>query len=244
MKNTEYAKNHSYNSSKRNEKKSGPRVVFLEPHCEIIDMGDMLLFISALAVVYIVPGPDMLLIFQSSGPKQLKNSLAVIAGLATARAIHVTIASAGLMALLEKSPFLYETIRLIGAAYLVWLGYKLFNAKNLTETLDNASNSELRKLIPAYIRGLLTNITNPKALLFCSVLLPQFVIPGSLNTSYQFFILGLTLVTTGIIFDLGFVAIGRSVGAIIKNSPTAKILQRWIMPSFFVGLGIRVALSS
>ena len=206
-------------------------------------MGDLWMFVGALVVVYLIPGPDMVLILQTSAVQGRKHGFSVAAGLALARAAHVHMASLGLGALLKASPDAFEVLRLVGAAYLIWLGVKIFRASSLLA--DCSANdrcgseghwfSSLRK-------GLITNISNPKALLFCSVLLPQFIESGTNGVAPQFLLLGCILVITGCLFDFLYVVVGEALRGLLAKSLLARAVQRWSFASMLIGFGIRMAL--
>ncbi len=137
-------------------------------------------FLIALAVVYLVPGPDMLLLFQTGARQGRRAALVTALGLALARACHVLMAATGLALLFRTAPWTFDLVRLLGAAYLAWLGLQMLRGGGLALPTSDAGSAPV---VPhadrrALLRGLLTNLLNPKALLFCSVLLPQFVSPG------------------------------------------------------------------
>jgi len=90
---------------------------------------------------------------------------------------------------------------------------------------------------------LLTNITNPKALLFCSVLLPQFVDASSGNVASQFLLLGVILVMTGFLFDALYAVTGAALGYWMKRYPVLQTAQRWTFATLLIGFGVRLAVA-
>ncbi len=78
-------------------------------------------FLIALAVVYLVPGPDMLLLFQTGARQGRRAALVTALGLALARACHVLMAATGLALLFRTAPWTFDLVRLLGAAYLACL---------------------------------------------------------------------------------------------------------------------------
>lgn len=131
-------------------------------------------FLIALAVVYLVPGPDMLLLFQTGARQGRRAALVTALGLALARACHVLMAATGLALLFRTAPWTFDLVRLLGAVYLAWLGLQMLRGGGLALPTSDAGSAPV---VPhadrrALLRGLLTNLLNPKALLFCSVLLP------------------------------------------------------------------------
>ena len=206
-------------------------------------MADIGLFIGALAVAYLVPGPDMLLLLETGAAKGRRHALAVAAGLACARAAHVVLAAAGLAALLTATPLGFEMIRFAGAVYLIWLGVSVLLAGvPATATGGGVADRRPRAYGAAALRGFLTNITNPKALLFCSVLLPQFVQPDRAGIAGQFLILGAILVGVGLAFDIIYASLGNLIGRWIARHCVIGAVQRWLFGIALIGFGLRPAL--
>ncbi|MGG6871675.1 UNVERIFIED_CONTAM: LysE family translocator [Pseudomonas aeruginosa] len=217
-------------------------------------------FLIALAVVYLVPGPDMLLLFQTGARQGRRAALVTALGLALARACHVLMAATGLALLFRTAPWTFDLVRLLGAAYLAWLGLQMLRGGGLALPTSDAGSAPL---VPhadrrALLRGLLTNLLNPKALLFCSVLLPQFVSPeaGSLAVQFaalgavlvlvglavQFAALGAVLVLVGLAFDCAYALVGGRLGRWLASRPRAQRLQQWGFGGLLIGFGVRLAL--
>lgn len=206
-------------------------------------MQDIWMFVVALAAVYLVPGPDMLVILQTSGTQGKRAAFAAAAGLGLARAAHVTLAALGLATLLRTAPWAFEVVRMVGVAYLIWLGIKLARAKSLMVDMKNGAPEAVKAYRAAAWRGLLTNITNPKALLFCSVLLPQFVHVGGTDTGLQFLWLGFIVVIVGLLFDTMYVFTGLALGHWVNRNPLVQAIQRWVFASLLIAFGIKLAIS-
>lgn len=205
-------------------------------------MVELWLFLGALSIAYLVPGPDMVLLLQLGALQGRGRALAAAAGLALARATHVTLAALGLAALLRTAPWAFDAVRTIGAAYLIWIGIALLRGGALVPAADG-------RMVPtgtyrgSFAKGLLTNLLNPKALLFCSVLLPQFVHPQSGSVALQFLILGTILVAVGVAFDVLCALVGESVGRWLSGRPLVQRAQRWLFGSLLVAFGIKLAIS-
>jgi len=209
-------------------------------------MADLWMFVVALAVIYLVPGPDMALILQTGALQGRRDALATVAGFALARASHVALAALGLAALLKTSPWTFDVIRLIGAGYLIWIGLALWRAGALiADNLVSANGrGGGRSVFRAARRGLITNISNPKALLFCSILLPQFIHSDAGNVPAQFILLGAVLVTIGIAFDLVYAGLGSAVGMWARRHPWFARAQSWTFGALMIGFGIRLLTAS
>lgn len=178
------------------------------------------LYLAALITVYLTPGPDMVLVMTISSAKGFVSGMSAAFGLAGARFIHVFASGMGLAALFTRIPTLSVIFRIAGAGYLLMLAYTYARARHgnaetarqLSGTSDlpatrNESTSNTRN---PFLNGFLTNILNPKALMFCSILLPQFLFSNTIPLSLQFFILGIILVVTGFLFDLTYAGISST----------------------------------
>lgn len=125
----------------------------------------------------------------------------------------------------------------------MWLGVVLLRAHPLLpdQAVTPSADKNL-SWVTSLRRGLLTNLLNPKSLLFCSVLLPQFTqsehaAPG------QFLLLGSILVAVGVAFDLIYAGAGAMLARWISHSTFAQRLQRWVFGTLLIGFGLRLILS-
>jgi threonine/homoserine/homoserine lactone efflux protein len=212
---------------------------------EAIAMAEFQIFLVALGIAYLLPGPDMILLLQTGAMRGRRAALATVIGLGAARSIHVALAGLGLAALLQAAPGLFDAIRFVGAAYLAWLALGILRAPSLVPPdLPEAAGSRLAPAYGAAIRrGLLTNLLNPKALLFCSVLLPQFVHPGSGGVAGQFAALGLVLVAVGAAFDTAFALAGAGLGRFLARHRALEAVQRWLFASLLGAFAARLAIA-
>jgi len=199
------------------------------------------IFIGALAVVYALPGPDMALMLQTSATRGLRHGFAVAAGLATARAAHVTLSALGVAALLRSAPWLYDGVRIAGGLYLAYVAVQIFRspAFGLDADPQRGSASTLRS---AFAKGALSNILNPKALLFCSVLLPQFVHPDAGAVWSQVVELGVVLIALGMIFDAAIAVGAMRISRWLRRHPKAQTLQRWTFSAALLAFALRLSL--
>jgi len=127
-------------------------------------------------VLSLTPGPAVLLVVSQAVTSGFRASARGALGIITGNAIYFALSALGLGALLVASETLFNIIRLVGAAYLGWLGIRLLLTRpdSLTR-LDTVPIPQPSRDRRCFSQGLLTQITNPKALLFFTALLPQFV---------------------------------------------------------------------
>lgn len=129
------------------------------------------LFVAATVVIAATPGPNMLLVMTSSVKNGFGRSLATMAGCLTGVISMIGLSALGLGALLEASPGLFRALKVGGAAYLFYLGVRMW--------LDEPGAEKVvvhKKGL--YREGLLVSLSNPKAILFAAAFLPQFVDPA------------------------------------------------------------------
>ncbi len=203
-------------------------------------MAGLWLFFMALAVVYLLPGPDMILLLQTGARQGKGLALATAVGLAIARGCHVALAALGLAALFKAAPWTFDAVRLAGAAYLLWIGIQCLRSTMLPDLSGNRTGHAKPHWRQAIQRGLLTNLLNPKALLFCSVLLPQFIDPRAGSVLTQFATLGVVLVSVGLLFDSAYALAGAALGRWLQRSPSAQRLQQWLFGSLLIGFAVRL----
>ena len=203
-------------------------------------MEGLWVFFMALAVVYLMPGPDMILLLQTGARQGKGAALATAVGLGIARGCHVALAALGLAALFKAAPWTFDVVRLAGAAYLLWIGIQCLRTTMLPNLGSADTPGEKPRWSIAIRRGLLTNLLNPKALLFCSVLLPQFINPLAGPVLGQFATLGVVLVGVGLLFDSTYALVGAALGRWLQRSPSAQRLQQWLFGSLLIGFAVRL----
>jgi threonine/homoserine/homoserine lactone efflux protein len=213
----------------------------------------LMVYIAALIVVYAVPGPDMALVLQTSIGRGVRSGFAAAGGLGLARATHVTLSACGVAALLRNAPWLYDVVRYGGAVYLAWVGIQIFRSPVFALPEDDkqsgnqrataiTANTGATPMRSAFVKGLLTNLLNPKALLFCSVLLPQFVRPEAGPVALQMIELGVVLLAVGACFDVMYAIGAARIANWMRAHPLAQTLQRWAFSSALIGFALRLSM--
>lgn len=202
-------------------------------------MSSLWLFVAALVTVYLLPGPDMAMVISTSAMAGERNGLLVALGLALSRALHVTFAAIGLAAAFKAHPILFDIVRWFGAGYFVWLAWKILSAGKSGESLK--TEVEAHSGLAALRRGFLTNMLNPKAFMFCALLLPQFISPEEVLFP-QYLILGTILVGIGVFFDVIFALVAYRFAQRSKGSPTVQKIARLLFAGVFIFAAIRLTL--
>ena len=197
------------------------------------------LFLIAGVLLNLTPGPDTLYILGRSLAQGREAGVASAFGISFGTIFHTCAAALGLSAILATSAFAFVAIKLLGGAYLAFLGIKMILDRRRELTLP--SNFRRRTTVAAFRQGVLTNVLNPKVALFFLAFLPQFIDPASNMKVAAFIVLGLTFVTTGTIWCLVLAWFASSFsGRLRNNDGIAQWLNR-TAGALFVLLGLRLA---
>lgn len=205
-----------------------------------IDQHLLVAFVVATLIAMVTPGPDMLFVLgcgMRGGPRA---GLLATAGVATSEAIHVVVAAAGLAAVLAAAPAAFTAVRIAGAAYLIHLGVQAIRhrADLPDEVPVGGSGISDRK---AYLSGLLTNLLNPKMVIFTVAFLPQFINPQLGQIWVQFAILGTILIALEFLVDGTVGVLAGRIGGWLRRRRTARRRIEVATGSVFIGLGVRLA---
>ena len=147
-----------------------------------------LLFVVASLVLIATPGQDMILVMSRSVAQGPAAGVATAAGVSVGLVGHTVLATLGLGAILRTSEWLFIALKLVGAAYLIYLGIGLLRSRG--EMLLTRASTR-RSLWRLFFDGAISNISNPKIAVFYFAFLPQFVTPGAVSPTVTVFALGL-----------------------------------------------------
>ncbi|GAA2215272.1 LysE family translocator [Nonomuraea monospora] len=206
-----------------------------------IDPHLLALFTVTTIIAMITPGPDMLFVLgcgMRGGPKA---GLLATAGVATSEAVHVAVAAAGLAALFEAVPVAFTVVRVVGAAYLIYLGVQAIRKRD-DSPMDVAMGGGGMPGRKAYLSGLMTNLLNPKMVTFTIAFLPQFINPSLGQVWLQFAILGVILIALEFVVDGAVGVLAGRIGAWLRHRRAARRRIDVATGGIFVGLGVKLAL--
>jgi threonine/homoserine/homoserine lactone efflux protein len=133
-------------------------------------------FVLASLIIEMTPGPNMGYLAVLAARRGRSAGLAAVAGVALGLALAGTAAALGLVTLMSTMPVVYEVVRWAGVAYMVYLAWEAWVQPSPLALDGEFANGPLRS---SFLRGLITNLLNPKAYLFYAVILPEFVDPHS-----------------------------------------------------------------
>jgi threonine/homoserine/homoserine lactone efflux protein len=206
----------------------------------MIEPAKFALFIGVSWVLILSPGPDMIYVITRGMAHGRRAGMLSAIGVVCGILVHTTAAAFGLTLLLEASAFAFLLVKLIGAAYLLYLGIKAWRDTSTFRLPITASITTHRAL---FWQGVLSNVLNPKIAIFLLAFLPQFVDKGSSHVTLQMAILGITFAFFGLCFLL---VVGYSSGTIGKSLTSRPDYARFfqcLAGGILIGLGIRLALT-
>jgi threonine/homoserine/homoserine lactone efflux protein len=207
----------------------------------MLGIHDYWLFVATGVLLNLTPGQDTFYILGRSIADGARNGIASALGITVGSLIHTAMAAIGLSAVLATSAAAFTAVKLLGAAYLIYLGVRMLVSRRTAEPLTLGSPGT--GMLGAFRDGVLTNVLNPKVALFFLALMPQFIEPTSENKVTAFLVLGLTFVTTGTLWCLVLaVAAGKVRGFFVRHPAGWQAVTR-AAGGLFVLLGLRLAAS-
>lgn len=198
------------------------------------------LFVAMTFVVSATPGPNMLLVMVSGARYGFRAALSTMAGCMAALLVMLTLSAAGLSALLQAFPAVFDTLRLLGAAYLAYLGVQMWRAPvGDTPAADAPATAGPDTDAKRFRQGLMVASSNPKAILFAAAFFPQFIDPAHPQLP-QFAILlaTFTVIETGWYFI--YAAGGQRLSAYLQHHAVVKGFNR-LTGAVFIGFAVLMA---
>jgi threonine/homoserine/homoserine lactone efflux protein len=209
----------------------------------IMNLHTWWLFLATVFVVSAIPGPNMLLVMTHGAQHGLRRSSATMAGCLSALVLMLSVSAAGLGVFFEAWPAMFNALRMIGAAYLIYLGVKSWRApadETAVQAAGELAGKPARSRFALFRNGFLVAGSNPKAILFAAALLPQFIDAGR-PTLPQFGVLVATFAVIEVSWYLVYAGFGTRIGSTLKSRNVAKAFNR-LTGGVFVGFGAMMAL--
>lgn len=198
------------------------------------------LFVLMTFVVSATPGPNMLLVLSNSARFGLHAAMATMVGCMSALLLMMGVSAAGLGALLQLFPAVFDALRLAGAAYLAYLGIKSWRAPVLEHAVETAGLMAPSVESAAHVRqGMLVAASNPKAILFAVAFLPQFINPVQAQLP-QFGILLLTFAVIEVSWYFVYALSGKRMAVYLERASVLKVFNR-VTGAAFVGFAALMA---
>jgi threonine/homoserine/homoserine lactone efflux protein len=200
-------------------------------------------FLGVSILVIVTPGPDTALTIRNTLVGGRGGGVFTAVGVATGQAVWTLAASAGIAALLVASEPAFVTVKLVGAAYLVYLGaHALWAALGRGGTGPVAIHDGARRTLPARVvfrQGLVSNLGNPKMAVFFTSLLPQFLPEGGASFA-GLLLLGVVFCSLTLAWLSGYAVAVAKAGDLLRRPRIRRTLEG-VTGAMLVALGVRVA---
>ncbi|HEX8229507.1 MAG TPA: LysE family translocator [Chloroflexia bacterium] len=215
-------------------------------------------FLLVSAVLTITPGVDMALVARSALSRGRNAAFMTTLGIITGLPVHAFLSAVGLSVILSQSALAFETVKLLGAGYLIYLGVRTIIsagssggsnggkhgkhgkhvASEVTQPQANSRAETRRLYLRSYVEGLLNNLLNPKVALFYLTFLPQFMSPGD-PVIARSVLMGLIHAAEGIIWLMLYAYFLTRLSAVMNRPGVRRNIER-VTGLLLVGLGVRL----
>jgi threonine/homoserine/homoserine lactone efflux protein len=202
----------------------------------------LLTFALTAFIIIVIPGPSVLFVISRGVALGRRAAVATVMGNTTGVLVQVIAVAFGVGAIVQRSALVFEAMKIVGAAYLIFLGVRMVRErKALSGLLDAAVVPKSPRRI--YGDGFVVGVTNPKAAVFFAAVLPQFADPARGAVTLQILVLGLVFAAIAVISDSAWGVAAGSLRAWLSRSPRRLERLGGAGGLAIVGLGINLAFS-
>ena len=196
------------------------------------------LFVIASLVLIATPGQDMILVMSRSIAQGPAAGIVTAAGVSVGLVGHTVLATLGLGAILRTSEWLFLALKLVGAAYLIYLGIGLLRTGDPALLVQASSRRSLGRL---FLDGAFSNLSNPKIAVFYFAFLPQFVLPGAAHPTLTVFLLGLSFAGLTFLVKGPVGLFAGMLSAWLRSRPRVLLCLYRTSGAVLLALGLRLA---
>ncbi len=200
----------------------------------------IIVFMAAALALNVTPGPSILYVMSRSVGQGRTAGLVSALGLGTGSLIHAGAAALGLSVILAYSPLAYTGVKYLGAGYLVYLGVRILLVRDRQLSTAVLAHVSLTRV---FWQGVVTELLNPKIVLFFMSFLPQFVDPARGSVAGQTLFLGLLFHVTGVPINMLVAVVGGAIASWLSQNPVFARVRNGLVGAVLIGLGVRLALS-
>jgi threonine/homoserine/homoserine lactone efflux protein len=208
----------------------------------MLGIHDLPLFVLSGLLLNILPGPDSLLIMTRSATQGWRAGSAAALGIGAGTLVHIVAAALGLSAVLAASSTAFTAVKLLGAAYILYMAIGLLRSRKPTDDAAAPAQPRLpyRKI---FAQGFLTNVLNPKVAVFFLAFVPQFIDADAPNKALAFIVLGCIFNFNGMLWCHSLALFTAQASRRIKLHPAASLWLNRATGGLFVWLGVKLALA-
>lgn len=203
------------------------------------ETANLIAFAAIALGMVLTPGPNMVYLISRSISQGRVAGLISLGGVALGFVFYMLCAAFGITAIVMAVPYAYDTLRVAGALYLLYLAWQALRpgGRSPFQVRDLPKDSPRR----LFAMGFLTNLLNPKIAVMYLSLLPQFIDPAYGSVLAQSLVLGTTQIAISISVNAMIAITAGSVAGFLGRRPAWLRLQRWLMGTVLAGLALRLA---
>ena len=204
----------------------------------MVDISQMIAFASIALLMVLIPGPNMFYLVSRSISQGKSAGLISLAGVILGFIFYMVCAALGITAFLFAVPYAYETIKILGALYLLWLAWNAVkpNGVSVFQTVELVPDRPVK----LFLMGFLTNLLNPKIAIMYLSLLPQFIKPDHGSVFIQSITLGVIQISVSALVNGLIVFLAGSIATFMNQKPIWMQIQKWVMGTVLSALAIRL----
>ena len=193
--------------------------------------------LAVLALLTISPGADMALVAKITLERGRRDALLATMGICSGLLVHATASALGLSVILATSAEAFTVVKLVGAAYLVYLGVQALRSSFRRDTVAAVAP---RRATSPFVQGLLSNVLNPKVAVFYLTFMPQFMSPGD-NVLVRSLAFAVAHGIMGVAWLTAYAYVLSRISVVLGRSGVRRWLER-VTGGVLMALGLRLAL--
>ena len=203
-----------------------------------MDIQTIILFSAASLALAVTPGPDMILVAARSAAQGRMAGLVTQFGVSAGSAFHAIILALGLSQLFLAIPYAYDLVRYLGAAYLLYLAWQAFTARDSFSS--QSSSNKRQSLVVIFRQGVFSNLLNPKVALFYLALFPQFLDPETGSVALQIMVLASIFLVIDFAVHGVVIWLAGGMRSLSTNGVGFAKLSRYVLGLVFGGLAAKL----
>jgi threonine/homoserine/homoserine lactone efflux protein len=209
----------------------------------MVPTGHLAAFLVTVYVLILVPGPSVVFTVSRGVSLGRRAALATVAGNTSGLALQLVLVVLGLGAVLARSDVIYRTLELVGAVYLMFLGFRTIRERGRLSAEIVSAAAEPRSLARTVREGMTVGFTNPKGLIIFTAIVPDFIDRSQGHTSLQLLSLGLIVVLVALLSDSSWAIASGSARKWFGRSPRRLERMGTAGGLSMIGLGVFLALT-
>ncbi len=205
-----------------------------------MDYQILISFVLSVSALAISPGPDNIFVLMQSLVHGKKYGLVTVAGLMTGCIIHTSLVAFGVSVIIQENPNVLLGIKILGAAYLLFLAFKVFKS-SASIAMDNY-HIQKKTTIQLFKVGFMMNVLNPKVTIFFLALFPRFLFSDTLSEVIQFYVLGGLFILTSFVIFSAIALLVETISSIIQRNKNIGLWLKWLQIVVLIGIAVFILL--